>query len=56
MIHIIITVHNREIVFHKFQTKLTSEPERQIANVLNIYLTTWLRKKATEFRGRFRSV
>ena len=56
MIHIIITIHNREIIFHKFQGKLTTQPEREIANVLNVYLTTWLRNKARTFAARFRII
>ena len=58
MIHIIITIqpHPLEIVLHKFQTKLTTGPERSLANVLDVYLSVWLRKKATEFSARFRRI
>jgi hypothetical protein len=58
MIHIIITLSSAPptLSYHQFQGKTTTGTERQLANVLNVYLCAWLRKKATEFGHRFRII
>ena len=56
MVHIIITVQDKNIVFHQFETKFTTPTEKEIANVLRVYLPTWLARKASEFKARFRII
>ena len=53
-----ITIQGRPltIVFHSFNGKQTSTAEHVLANVLTVYLVTWLKSKASQFKARFRQV